>query len=213
MTRALQAMLDFEGRARPRAVAPRVWCRMRWARRWPGLRGAEFYDPTEIGRKVPLGGNVAIPLVKELTARVEGEAAGFVHWGATSQDVIDTGLMLQVREGLTLLRADLVRLGDACAALTRAHRATPMAGRTFLQQGLPTVFGLKMASVAGIRRAAHSAHRRGDRAVRLRCNSAGAVGTLASLGPHGAQVRDELAVELKLHAPAVPWFTTPRTHH
>ena len=116
-------------------------------------------------------------------------------------------MMLQAREGLTLLRADLVRLGDACAALTSAHRATPMAGRTFLQQGLPTVFGLKTASwLESVQRLIARIDAVIEQSLALQFG--GAVGTLASLGPHGAQVRDELAVELKLHTPAVPWFTT-----
>ncbi|PTW61716.1 3-carboxy-cis,cis-muconate cycloisomerase [Breoghania corrubedonensis] len=202
----LQAMLDFE------AALARVQSRLGVVPHAVGeavarAARAHLYDPAEIGAKVPLGGNVAIPLVKALTERVKGEAAGFVHWGATSQDVIDTGLMLQAREGLRLLRADLVRLGNACAMLADAHRATPMAGRTFLQQGLPTVFGLKAASwLESVQRLVSRIDGVMEHSLALQFG--GAVGTLASLGPHGAQVRDELAVELKLHAPAVPWFTT-----
>lgn len=202
----LQAMLDFE------AALARVQSRLGVIPHEVGEAVAEkanagLYDPAEIGARVPLGGNVAIPLVKALTARVEGAAAGYVHWGATSQDVIDTGFMLQAREGLEVLRADLVRLGEALAALSDTHRATPMVGRSFLQHGLPTVFGLKTASwlEACDRQIARLDHVL-EHSIALQFG--GAVGTLASLGPHGAPVRDELAVELKLRAPAVPWFTT-----
>ncbi|WP_085315426.1 3-carboxy-cis,cis-muconate cycloisomerase [Derxia lacustris] len=168
---------------------------------------AAWFDLDAIGRAAGLAGNVAIPLVKALTAKVkaaDAEAARFVHWGATSQDVIDTGLVLQLRAALDLLDADLLRLLDATAQLARAHRATPMMGRTWLQQALPTTFGLKVAGW-------HDAllrHR--ERLAELRprvlvAQFGGAAGTLASLGEQGALVADRLASELGLGVAALPW--------
>lgn len=201
----LQGMLDFEAalaRAQgalgviPASAAPEI------ARQ----ADAALYDMAEIGRKAVLGGNVAIPLVKALTARVEGEAARYVHWGATSQDVIDTGLMLQMREGLSVLETDLTALADACAALSEAHRETPMVGRSFMQHGLPMPFGLKAAGWLDAARGCIGRLARLRREA-LALQFGGAVGTLASLGDDGAAVRDALAEDLGLPAPATPWFT------
>ncbi|MDJ0932004.1 lyase family protein [Breoghania sp.] len=144
-TARVQAMLDFE------SALARVQSRLGVVPHGVGdaigeKARVDLYDFGEIGEKVPLGGNVAIPLVKALTAKVEGEAAGYVHWGATSQDVIDTGMMLQARNGLRLLKKDLLRLGEAAAVLIDCHRKTTMVGRGFLQQGIPSVFGLKTAT-------------------------------------------------------------------
>lgn len=94
------------------------------------------------------GGNLAIPLVKQLTAvvkRVDPEAARFVHWGATSQDIIDTATVLQLRATLDLFDAKMMSLCSALAARAVEHRATPMVGRTWLQQALPITLGLKLA--------------------------------------------------------------------
>ncbi len=201
----LQGMLDFEaGLARaqgalgviPTDAAPAI----------AAQADASLYDMADIGHKALLGGNLAIPLVKALTARVEGDAARYVHWGATSQDVIDTGLMLQIRNGLSLLEDNLTTLGNACAALADAHRATPMVGRSFMQHGLPMPFGLK---AAGWLEATQNAMARLShlRTEALALQFGGAVGTLASLGEDGAKVRDRLAADLDLHAPATPWFT------
>ena len=134
----LQGMLDFEAalaRAAARTgVIPRkaaasiaVCCR------------AERLDAEALAKAAPNGGNLAIPLVKQLTALVAKEnieAARFVHWGATSQDAIDTGLVLQLRAALPLIEADLKRLSAALAALAKKHRKTTQVGRTWLQQAL-----------------------------------------------------------------------------
>jgi len=168
---------------------------------------AAGFDLAAIGRAAGLAGNVAIPLVKALTAKVkvaDAEAARFVHWGATSQDIIDTGLVLQLREALDLLDADLARLSTATARLADAHRATPMMGRTWLQQALPTTFGLKVAGWhdALLRHRARLAELR-PRALVVQFG--GAAGTLASLGSAGAEVADRLADELGLGRCALPW--------
>uniref|UniRef100_UPI0022B196A7 lyase family protein n=1 Tax=Ralstonia pseudosolanacearum TaxID=1310165 RepID=UPI0022B196A7 len=117
-------------------------------------------DLEALGAVAAGAGNLAIPLVKQLTAAVAQHdelAARYVHWGATSQDIIDTGLMLQWRQAAALLDADLRQLADALAALARAHRDTPMVARTWLQQALPTTFGRK---VAGWLEAVHRAQDR-----------------------------------------------------
>jgi len=152
-------------------------------------------------------GNLAIPLVKRLTARVAARdqaAARFVHWGATSQDAIDTGLVLQLRSALDAIEGELARLADALAALAVAHKRTVLVGRTWLQQALPITFGLKAAGwLDGVER-----HRARLRAVRPRLfvlQFGGAAGSLASLGERGLAVAEALAGELELGLPDLPW--------
>ncbi|HEY1460664.1 MAG TPA: 3-carboxy-cis,cis-muconate cycloisomerase [Casimicrobiaceae bacterium] len=170
---------------------------------------AERYDFEALRAAARNGGNLAIPLVSALTAQVasaDANARGFVHWGATSQDVIDTGLMLQLRDALALIAADLDRCADALVAQVRAHRATPLVGRTWLQQALPVTLGLKLAGALS----AIDRHR--QRVSVLRERSAvlqfgGAAGTLASLGDRGIAVESALAKDLGLHVTDTPWHT------
>ncbi len=144
-------------------------------------------DVTALAKAAGVAGNTAIPLVKMLTALVataDPEAAKWVHYGATSQDAMDTGLVLQLREAFKVIEADLARAMAAAAALAKAHRDTPMAGRTWLQQALPITFGLKMAGTLD----ALMRHR--DRLAEaspriLSLQFGGAAGTLASLGDRG----------------------------
>src|SRR4029079_1892714 len=101
-----------------------------------------------LARAAALAGNPAIPMVKALTQRVAGnnqQAAGFVHWGATRQDAMDTGLVLQLRSALALIDADVAPLSDTIADLALQHGKTSMAGRTWLQHAVPITFGLKLA--------------------------------------------------------------------
>src|SRR5205807_9613608 len=102
-----------------------------------------FFDVDRLYREAVSAGTPAIPLVRMLTDLVEGDGRKFVRWGATSQDAIDTAMVLQVRDGLGLLEAGLLAVGSACARLADEHRGTVMAGRTLLQQALPITFGLK----------------------------------------------------------------------
>ncbi|NTX24446.1 lyase family protein, partial [Burkholderia cepacia] len=109
---------------------------------------ASRLDADALAHGAALGGNLAIPLVKQLTAQVKAddpEAAKFVHWGATSQDIIDTATVLQLRDTLDVLEPMLDEACASLAALARTHRATPMIGRTWLQQALPITLGLKFA--------------------------------------------------------------------
>ena len=164
-------------------------------------------DLTALAAAAGVAGNTSIPLVKALTATVrvaDPEAAKWVHYGATSQDVMDTGLVLQLREAFRVIEADLARAMAAAATLAKAHRDTPMAGRTWLQQALPITFGLKMAGTLD----ALMRHR--DRLAEARprilaLQFGGAAGTLASLGGKGPEVARLLAARLHLSLPDTPW--------
>ncbi len=167
---------------------------------------AELFDVEALYQEAATAGTPVIPLVRMLTARVATPARRFVHWGATSQDAIDTALMLQIREGLDLLSTGTQAICDSCAQLAEQHRHTLMAGRTLMQQALPITFGLKAARwLALVTRQAHAlrAHRQNTLAVQL----GGAAGTLASLGERGPLVAQLLAEELHLPLPALPWHT------
>ena len=168
---------------------------------------AELFDIEKLGCATALAGNPAIPLVKELTALVAqrgGEAGDFVHFGATSQDAIDTGLVLQLRDALDLIESNLSALSGILAGLAAAQKNTPLAGRTWLQQAVPVTFGLKAAGwLSAVER--HRARFREMRPRVLVLQFGGAAGTLASLGKNGLQVAEALAVELGLAVPDVPW--------
>ncbi|WP_444632829.1 3-carboxy-cis,cis-muconate cycloisomerase [Cupriavidus oxalaticus] len=164
-------------------------------------------DLDALAQAAVAAGNLAIPFVKQLTAAVaarDAEAARFVHWGATSQDILDTALVLQLGDALPALQADLLALGHACAALATAHRGTPMVGRTWLQHALPTTFGLKAAGwLDALRRDLGRLDAAQERARALQFG--GAAGTLASLGVSAPDVARGLACELGLDLPALPW--------
>ncbi len=166
----------------------------------------ELFDVAAIAREAVLAGTPAIPLVRMLTARVEGEAQKFVHWGATSQDAIDTALMLQCRAGLDLLIDDLSGVCAACATLAEQHRKTLMVGRTLLQQALPITFGLKAARWLALALRQVQALQM-QREHTLAAQLGGAAGTLASLGEHGLRVVELLSEELGLPVPELPWHS------
>ncbi len=204
----LQGMLDFEA-ALARAEAATGVIPPRAVPAIAAACDATLYDVAALGAEAALAGNSAIPLVKHLTARVaagDPDAARFVHWGATSQDAMDSGLVLQLRRFLDGLDADLKRLCDGLAGLADAHRATPMVARTWLQHALPTTFGLKAAvwlDALGRDRQRLAAAR-----GRLALQFGGAAGTLAALGTAGPAVAEALARELALPLPALPWHTS-----
>jgi 3-carboxy-cis,cis-muconate cycloisomerase len=204
----VQAMLDFEAalaraEARvgviPRDAAPAIAAQCR----------AERFDFDALANGAGLAGNLAIPLVKALTARVEAvdaDAGKYVHWGATSQDAIDTGLVLQLRDVVKAVEEDLTRLSHALTALSRSHRLTPLAGRTWLQQATPVTLGLKAAGwLSAIER--HRARLGEMRSRLLVVQFGGASGTLASLGTRGVEVMLALGDELNLGLPDLPWHT------
>jgi 3-carboxy-cis,cis-muconate cycloisomerase len=166
-----------------------------------------LYDAAAIGKAAGLAGNVAIPFVKALTAQVahkDADASRFVHWGGTSQDVIDTANSLAFRAGAKLLARDLQRTVRGLVRLSEKHRKTPVIARTLMQHALPTTFGLKLANeAAAFARAAQLL----DTAVEKACvlQFAGAAGTLAALGRKGPAVAKRLASELKLPPAGGPW--------
>jgi 3-carboxy-cis,cis-muconate cycloisomerase len=166
----------------------------------------EAFDTAAIFREAVASGTPVIPLVRLLTGRVVGEGTKYVHWGATSQDAIDTALVLQMRDGLALIEEDLLGLADGCATLAERHRHTVMAGRTLLQQALPITFGLKAARwLAMVCRQVQALHT--VQAGALVLQFGGAAGTLASLGDQGPRVSALLAAELGLGEPDLPWHT------
>jgi len=204
----LQNMLDFEA-ALAQAEAASGVIPERAAGAITAACKASSFDLAELAKAATLSGNLAIPLVKALTANVakaDSEAARYVHWGATSQDVIDTAAMLTLRAGIDLLLADVDRAIKGFAGLAQKHRDTPMVARTWLQHALPMPFGLKLAGYA----AALARSRR--RLIRLRGESlalqfGGAAGTLAALGDKGLLVAEKLAEGLKLPLPEAPWHS------
>jgi 3-carboxy-cis,cis-muconate cycloisomerase len=170
---------------------------------------AEAFEPATLADAATHSGNLAIPLVKALAAAVakaDADAARYVHWGATSQDVIDTATMLTLRAAIDALLPDLDRAIAGFVTLARQHRDTAMVARTWLQHALPMPFGLKLAEYAA------ALHRSRTRLKRLRREGlalqfGGAAGTLAALGDNGLAVAEKLAVELKLPLPDAPWHT------
>jgi 3-carboxy-cis,cis-muconate cycloisomerase len=204
----LQGMLDFEAalaRAEARAgfipdsAAPAIEAKCR----------AELYDMTALARATAIAGNLAIPLVKQLTllvAQKDKNASRYVHWGATSQDAIDTGRVLQLRQALTLISSELDLLASALGETAHKNRTTLVAARTWMQQTLPTTFGLIMAGwLDTIDR-----HRARLAETEERClvlQFGGAVGTMAALGARGLDVAANLAKELQLPLPELPWHS------
>ncbi len=167
---------------------------------------AEQFDVAEIGRQAALTGNPVPAVVRALTALLPTDAKSAVHIGATSQDIIDTAVMLLAKRAIAIISADLATAADKAAELARAHAHTIMAGRTLLQQAVPVTFGLVAAGwLAGIDESRHELDRL--RAHRLAIQYGGAGGTLASLGADGPVVAALLADELGLAEPALPWHT------
>jgi 3-carboxy-cis,cis-muconate cycloisomerase len=168
-----------------------------------------LYDPAPLAEAARRTATLTVPVVKALTAEVakrNEEAAAYVHWGATSQDVIDTAMVCQLADALTPLLKEIDAIVAAFAALAQKHRATPMLGRTLLQPATPLALGQKIAGWASDL----------DRAKRRLAESltetqivqfGGASGSLSALGAKAEAVMTSLARELKLTLPPGPWFT------
>jgi len=150
--------------------------------------------------------NVGYPVVGLVQglSRAAGEHGGWTHWGATTQDIMDTATVLQVRDGLRLVRDEVAAIVRALANQADRHRETVMAGRTHLQHALPITFGLKCA-IWLQPLATHVARLDQLRPRVEQVEFGGAAGTLASLGEQGVAVMEALAAELGLAAPAAPW--------
>ena len=166
---------------------------------------AGLFDIDALGRDARKGGNPVIPLVEALRSRVGAPAADWVHFGATSQDILDTAAMLVATRAALAIDADLSALCGEAAALSDRHRSTLMVGRTLLQHALPITFGLKAAGWL-------TAASEGRSALRSVCNRlpvqlGGAAGTLAALGERGTDVAVAMASSLGLATPPLPWHT------
>jgi len=173
------------------------------------LIDAEFFDTSNLERDARESGNIAIPFVQQLTTKVSSaneRASRTIHLGATSQDVLDTALVLQMRQGLQLVLVAINRLKIALTKQIEVHAETVMAGRTWLQPGPPVTFGLKLAgTLAALRRHQTRINAAAHRAFVLQFG--GAVGTLAALGSAGPEVSSEIARILELKDPELPWHT------
>ncbi len=164
----------------------------------------ELLDVVRLKHETENVGYPILPLVNQLAAACSGDAGGYVHWGATTQDIMDSAVVLQLRSALALIESDLAAVLDALEGLARRYRDTPMAGRTHLQHALPVTFGYK----AAVWRAPLVRQR--ERLAQLKPRVlvgqfGGAAGTLASLGNQGLAVRAALMRELALGEAAITW--------
>jgi 3-carboxy-cis,cis-muconate cycloisomerase len=177
----------------------------------PAEAAAEIAERTDVStldfdllrRETDIVGYPILPLVHQM-AKQCGEAGRYVHWGATTQDIMDTAVVLQLRAGLKIIETDIADLRRILADLSRRHRDTPMAGRTHLQQALPVTFGYKTAIYLAM------FDRHAERLEQLKPRVlvgqfAGAAGTLASLGDKGFEVQKALCEELGLGIPVSTW--------
>ncbi len=164
----------------------------------------ELMDEAAIAAETRIVGYPILALVRGIGKACDGDLGEWSHWGATTQDIMDTGLALQLRDALDLIDAELAKLTATLAGLAETYRDAAMAGRTHLQHALPVTFGLKAAIwLAPILRMR-------ERLAELRPRVAvgefaGAAGTLASLGDRGLAVSDALMDELGLGRPLAPW--------
>ena len=161
-------------------------------------------DATALGRSTAVAGVPTIPFVKAVQAQLPPALERAFHKGATTQDILDTALVLQMREALRLVQAELAAILDGLCKLALAHRATPCVGRTYGQHAAPLTFGFKVAVwLAGVAEAAAGLPRLCERL--LVASLAGPVGTLAGLGAHGPAVQDAFARELGLGTSPIAW--------
>jgi 3-carboxy-cis,cis-muconate cycloisomerase len=204
----LQAMCRFEA-ALARAQARQGLLPERAARAIAAVCDAPFYEVPALVQASRRAGSLAIPLVKALTAAVaarDAEASRFVHSGATSQDVIDTGMVLVTVDAVALLDAGLAQLTATLLALAERHADTPVLARTLMQPALVTSFGFKVAGwTAPLVRARARLRTAGQRALQLQLG--GAVGTLASMGGQGDAVARAMADDLGIGYPDGAWHT------
>ena len=207
-TAVVQAMFRFE-EALARAQAAEGIIPDSAARAIASVCNAQLYDIPALVHASRRAGSLAIPLVKELTMTValfNQESASYVHWGSTSQDVIDTGMVLVTREALNLLDQDLQTLTDNLLRLAAQHLATPILARTLMQPAQVTSFGFKLAGwAAPLLRARLQLRQAAQRALQLQLG--GAVGTLAVMGAKGPLVAQRMADDLDLSVADAAWHT------
>jgi 3-carboxy-cis,cis-muconate cycloisomerase len=205
----LRAMLDFES-ALARAEARTGVIPKDAAETITALANPGSFDADALSSAAFRAGTPAIPLVKALTEQVRktnAEAARFVHWGATSQDVVDSAMSLLLKRAEPILIGDLLRLEKALAGLADQHKGSVMLGRTLLQAAPPVTFGLKAAGWLGPVRRGRRRLQNGFRDAAV-VQFGGATGTLASLGDRGMAVLEALSTELGLrNSSGAPWHT------
>jgi len=166
----------------------------------------ERLDLAAVKKDLGVTAHPLVPIVREL-ARLAGDAGRWVHWGATTQDVLDTAMVLQLKQTQAILRRDLVALIDVLTDLATRHRDTVMAGRTHAQQALPITFGFKVA--VWIAECLRQVTRLDEVAPRLLIGQlAGAVGTLAGFGPRGEEVQRRALTRLGLAVPSIAWHAS-----
>ena len=164
------------------------------------------FDFTLLKQRTELIGYPVLPVVEQLTALCRDGLGQWSHWGATTQDITDTASVLQIRDSLAVMEADLAATAAAAATLTLRHRDTLMMGRSNLQQAVPITFGFKMGEVlAALRR--HQARLQELKPRLGTLEFGGACGTLASLGTAGLAVQEGMAKELDLAVPEIAWHT------
>jgi len=203
--RRLAAMLQFEA-ALARAEAKHGLVPAELAAAIEQITPTDF-DLAALGRETAVVGVPVIPFLTALQARLPKELEPHLHKGATTQDVMDTSLVLQLREALDLIRADTKAILDGLANLARQHRSTPCVGRTYGQHAAPISFGYRVAVwLSGIADAAEQLTTLRPRILVL--SLGGPVGTLASLGDKGPDVAAACAEELGLAASPVAWHAT-----
>jgi len=204
----VQRMLDFEA-ALARAEAAVAIIPATAVDAIVAAAKTERYDLAAIGAVAVRAGNIVVPLVQALmdqVAKTDLGASRCVNWGASTQDVIDTALMLELRAGIDALLADLGRAIDGFTAFAGRQRRTAAAARTLLQQSLPMPFGLKLAGyAAALARSRERLRRLRKEALALQFG--GSAGTLAALGEQGLAVTERLAALLDLPAPDAPWHS------
>jgi 3-carboxy-cis,cis-muconate cycloisomerase len=167
---------------------------------------AQEYDFAKLKAQTERIGYPVLPVVQQLVSLCRDGLGEWCHWGATTQDITDTATVLQIREALDLVEADIVAIADALAGLAKRYRDTPMAGRSNLQQAVPITFGYKVATYL----AAFERHRQRLQELRPRVlvgEFGGAAGTLSSLGTSGLEVQAALMKELGLGQPEIAWHT------
>jgi 3-carboxy-cis,cis-muconate cycloisomerase len=204
----LQSMLDFEA-ALARAGVNAGLIPAPEAQTIAAKCQASLFDKKKLTEETALAGNLAIPLVKQLKSLVAAEnpdAANYVHLGATSQDVIDSAYVEQLFKAIKFIVEDFALLRNALSDLANHHRATPIIGRTWMQHAVPTTLGFKFAGWLD------AFNRHIERIIQVQAGCfdpqfGGAVGTLASLGPHAQAFSKALATELKVPLPEISWHS------
>ncbi len=201
----LQCWLDFEA-ALARAEAAAGLIPKPAAAEITRQAQAELIDLAAIKRGIDETAHPLVPLVRELAAHCSGDAGGYVHWGATTQDVMDTGLILQIKEVHAILARDLTALAETLAGLAQRERDTLMMGRTHGQHATPITFGFKVAVwLAEVQRHIDCLQECAPRV--LVGELGGASGTLAAIGAPGLQVQALLMAELGLAEPEIAWHS------